>query len=176
MSVNRLVKMYQEQKRKDLLAKVGKAFTFLNRLAVRQKCNSAFRKFQLNIQLSNMEEVMKNKQKEWDGNFQKSEIAVKRDLELKIQEYENKLSVLKLSHGKLENENEELRDEAEELRGTNEHSQLQNKVLNDRVAALEQQLDKLEEEKLDTQKQIKDLNRIKTSLEQTISGKFNVKN
>lgn len=37
LAVNKLVSLYQEQKRKDLLSKVQRAVNFLNIIAIKQK-------------------------------------------------------------------------------------------------------------------------------------------
>ena len=168
LAANKLVKLVQEQKRKELLSKVGKAFTFLNRIATRQKWGRGFRQLLINTHSAQITDKMRATEEELKSTWQKSESIVKKELEYKIQEYESKISVLKLSQGKLENENEEIKDELEDIQRNYSFWEQQNKLLNDKIKTLEEETDKLYEEKNLLQKQIKDLSRESTSLSQSV--------
>lgn len=168
LAANKLVRLIQEQKRAELLNKVAKAFTFLNKVATRQKCGRGFRQLLINTHSAQIAEKVRATEEELKSNWQKSESIVKKELEYKVQEYESKVSVLKLSQGKLENENEELKDELEDLQKNYSFSEQQNKLLNNKIKGLEEEVDKVYEEKNSLQKQIKDLTRENTSLSQSV--------
>ena len=71
-----------------------------------------------NTQAKKMADHFEETQQQMKSGSKQAEQRLQRQMEMSIQEYESKIQVLKLSHNKLENENEELRDEAEELKSS----------------------------------------------------------
>ena len=125
LSTNKMVKMIQQRKKEELMVRVKKAFIFLNKLALRQRCNKAFRRLSENTQAYKIQDFISNTEQEWKINTEQSEVIRQKQASIKIQEYESQINVLKLGHGKLENENDELRDELEDMRTSKEHSERQ---------------------------------------------------
>jgi predicted RNase H-like nuclease (RuvC/YqgF family) len=67
-----------------------------------------------------MDDHFNETQQQWKSGSQQTEQRLQKQMDISIQEYESKVQVLKLSHNKFENENEELKEEVEELKSSKE--------------------------------------------------------
>lgn len=141
LGTHSLVSMLQAEKKKELLVKVARTFSYLNRVAIRHKCKPAFINLVRNVETKKAALLFKNEREIIENEKHQNQLAIQKHWELEKQELLSQIDKMKLSHHKLINENEEIKEEAEELSNSNKHLEHQNRLLSDKVVRLEKELE-----------------------------------